>query len=79
MFPSGHVVGLLQAAYHIGLLPLRSITSKNCELVERYAVLKQLGGLHMKSLVLGSVQPHPGVISVDLPTNTVSLNLGVAC
>jgi hypothetical protein len=46
--------------------------------VERYAVLKQLGGLHMKSLVLGSVQPHPRVISVDLPTNMISLKLGVA-
>ena len=79
MFLDVHAVGLLQASHHIGLLSLRSITSKNCELVECLAVLKQLRGLHTKSFVLGSIQRHPGVIVVDLPKDTDPLNLGVVC
>ena len=61
MFPDGHAVGLLQASHHIGFLPFHSITSEDCELVECYAVLKRLGSLHAKSLVIGSVQRRPGV------------------
>jgi hypothetical protein len=42
----GHLVGLLEASYHVGLLPFCGVQQKDCALVEGDAVLKRLGGLH---------------------------------
>ncbi len=77
MFSDGQLTGLLKASHHVGFLTFHPVTVKNRELVEHNAVLKQLGGLHVKSLVLVAIQSHPGVFLVDLPNHTVPLNLGL--
>jgi hypothetical protein len=45
--------------------------------VEHNAVLMQLGGLHVKSLVLAAIQSCPGVFLVELPNDMVPLNSGL--
>jgi hypothetical protein len=73
----GHLVGLLEAYHHVGLLPFHGVQQKDCALVEGDVVLKGLGGLHPPSVVLVSIERRPGIQIVDLLDDVVPLVTGV--
>ena len=76
MVSDGHLMGLLDASYHVGFPTFCSINRKDCDLVEHDAVIQGLSSFPAKPVVLNTIQSHPGVLGMDIVNNTIPLNLG---